>query len=66
MYESDKIILFIGLRLGYLQTKVALISMIQNYKIKLNPKTKTPFVMESTSLVLSPEGGIWLDVEKIN
>nr|QZM07447.1 cytochrome P450 monooxygenase CYP6SZ2 [Lasioderma serricorne] len=53
----------IGMRFGLMQTKIGLLALLRNHKFRLNPKTKTPLVFEKT-VVFSPEGGIWLDVER--
>ncbi|XP_008192269.1 probable cytochrome P450 6a14 [Tribolium castaneum] len=56
----------IGLRFGMLQSKVGLTALLKNYKISLSSKTKMPLEMEKSGLVTTVEGGMWLNVEKIN
>ncbi|KAJ3659268.1 hypothetical protein Zmor_010965 [Zophobas morio] len=56
----------IGLRFGMLQSKVGLTTLLKNYKIKLSSKTKTPLELDKNSFVTTAEGGIWIDVEKLN
>ncbi|XP_044255035.1 probable cytochrome P450 6a23 [Tribolium madens] len=58
--------LCIGMRFGLLQTKVGLTTILKNYKIKLNSKTKVPLIMDKKSFISSAEGGVWLDVDKLN
>nr|QTM97421.1 Cytochrome P450 [Sitophilus oryzae] len=55
----------IGLRFGLLQTKVGLISLLRNYRFTLNNKTKIPFEMEKSGIILSVKGDIWLDVKRV-
>lgn len=49
-----------------LQSKVGLTTVLRNYKIQLNEKTKTPLEMDKKAFVSSPEGGVWLNVEKLD
>lgn len=46
------------------QSKVGLAVLLKKYKFTLNSKTKTPLTMEPRNLILTPLGGIWLNVEK--
>jgi cytochrome P450 family 6 len=55
-----------GLRFGMLQSKVGLTTLLKNYKIKLSNRTKLPLTLETNSFITTAEGGIWLDVEKLN
>ncbi|KAF2886191.1 hypothetical protein ILUMI_19982 [Ignelater luminosus] len=55
----------IGVRFGVMQTKVGLAVLLRNYKFSLNHKTKTPLKMDPFSFILSVEGGIWLNAEKL-
>jgi cytochrome P450 family 6 len=49
-----------------LQSKVGLTTLLKNYKIKVSNRTKVPLTMEKNSFITTAEGGIWLDVEKLN
>ncbi|KAF2898969.1 hypothetical protein ILUMI_07205 [Ignelater luminosus] len=55
----------LGLRFGVMQTKVGLTVLLRNYKFSLNHKTKTPLKMDPYSYMLSVEGDIWLNAEKL-
>ncbi|CAG9857619.1 unnamed protein product [Phyllotreta striolata] len=54
----------IGMRFGMHQTKIGLITLLNNYRIKLNSKTITPLKYDKI-LFTSNIGGIWLDLEKV-
>jgi hypothetical protein len=54
-----------GLRFGMLQSKVGLTVLLKNFKIKLSKRTKLPLQLDKAAFVTSAEGGIWLDVEKL-
>lgn len=54
----------IGLRFGLMQSKVALIKLLTNFKFSPTKRTTVPMTFDSTSLVLSPKDGMWLKVEK--
>ncbi|KAJ3651670.1 hypothetical protein Zmor_017694 [Zophobas morio] len=56
----------IGMRFGLLQSKMGLVSLIRNFKFSLNEKTKQPLIYKPNSLVLSVEGEVWLNAERIN
>ncbi|KAF2882935.1 hypothetical protein ILUMI_23240 [Ignelater luminosus] len=56
----------IGMRFGLMQIKVALAVLVGNYKFFLNSKTRYPIVLDRQSLILSPLGGVWLNVEKVS
>ncbi|KAK9679998.1 Cytochrome P450 [Popillia japonica] len=56
----------LGLRFGLMQVKTGLISLIRNFKLKLNLRTEYPVKYDRKSFLTSPEGGLWIDVEKIN
>ncbi|KAH0821408.1 hypothetical protein GEV33_001383 [Tenebrio molitor] len=55
----------IGLRFGMLQSKVGLTELLKNYRIKLSNKVQLPLQMDKQSFISSAEGGVWLDVEKL-
>jgi cytochrome P450 family 6 len=55
-----------GLRFAVLQSKIGLVTLLKNYKIKLSPKTRIPLTLHKKGFIIMAEGGVWLDVEKIN
>ncbi|CAH1104625.1 unnamed protein product [Psylliodes chrysocephalus] len=55
----------IGMRFGIMQSKVGLVSILKNFKVSLNNKTKEPLKFLAASMIPQVEGGIWLNLEKI-
>lgn len=55
----------IGMRFGLLETKIGLVTMLSNYKFKVNPKTQEPIQLDPKVFITSAQGGIWLDSEAI-
>jgi len=50
------------MRFGLMQTKVGLISLLSNYEVRVSQKTPKPVVLDSRGFVLSPLGGMWLQI----
>ena len=61
---NTELLIFTGMRFGLMQTKVGLISLLSKYQISVSKKTPIPIVLEPTSFVLSPVGGMWLQIRK--
>lgn len=55
-----------GLRFGLMQSKIAIATILRNYKVTLNEKTSVPLEMEKLGIVTKAQGGIWLDITNIN
>ncbi|XP_030754993.1 probable cytochrome P450 6a14 [Sitophilus oryzae] len=55
----------IGLRFGKLQSKVALVSLLRNFRFTLGDKTQTPIKFKKISVVLSVEGDVWLNANEL-
>lgn len=55
----------IGLRFGMMQARVGLVTLIQNFEFTPCSKSTIPLVFSKRNLVLSPEGGLWLSVKKV-
>ncbi|KAB0791090.1 hypothetical protein PPYR_02890 [Photinus pyralis] len=55
----------LGLRFGLMQTKIGLLLMLKNFKFTLSDKTATPIELNPICFVLSVQGGIWLNAEKV-
>lgn len=56
--------IFTGQRFGILQTKQAVVSLLHNYNISITDETKLPLKFATDSVIVTPEGGIYLRFEK--
>ncbi|EDW85277.2 uncharacterized protein Dwil_GK18442 [Drosophila willistoni] len=54
-----------GMRFALTQMKAALVEILQNFNIKINPKTRKDNVLEDTYFMASLKNGIWLNFEAI-
>ncbi|XP_022220896.2 probable cytochrome P450 28d1 [Drosophila obscura] len=52
-----------GMRFALTQLKAALVEIVQNFEIKVNPKTRTDNELDDTYFMATLKGGIWLDFE---
>lgn len=55
----------LAFRLGFLITKVAVASIIGNFRVTLNKKTIVPLRIKK-ALLLDVEGGVWVDFVKVD
>lgn len=55
----------IGIRFGLLQSKVGLVSILRNYRVSVNRKTKVPLELDPCNWMTSAKGNIWLDVQSV-
>lgn len=55
----------IGLRFGMMQARIGLATLIANFKFKKSEKSVIPLEFSKKSMILTPLGGLWLDVENI-
>ncbi|XP_032669229.1 cytochrome P450 6A1-like [Odontomachus brunneus] len=56
----------IGARFAIYQTKVGLIKILRNYIVDICDKTQIPYINDPKAFLLSPRGGIYLRITKIN
>ncbi|XP_014233425.1 probable cytochrome P450 6a14 [Trichogramma pretiosum] len=56
----------IGTRFGVLQSKIALISLLMNFRITTCDKTPIPIGYSKCAVVQAPEGGVYVKFEKRN
>ncbi|XP_046751461.1 probable cytochrome P450 6a13 [Diprion similis] len=56
----------IGMRFGYLQTKIGLITLLSKYRFKPGPDTKVPLPADTGNFLHMPLGGVMLRVEERN
>ncbi|XP_050498209.1 probable cytochrome P450 6a13 isoform X2 [Diabrotica virgifera virgifera] len=52
----------IGLRLGKLQAKIGLITLLKNYRVIFNEKTKLP-ITYSFGTISNVKGGVWVNLD---
>jgi len=52
------------MRFGLMQTKVGLVSVLSKYQLNVSKKTAVPLVLDTTTFVLTPVGGMWLHIKK--
>ncbi|KAH1028059.1 hypothetical protein HUJ05_001463 [Dendroctonus ponderosae] len=55
----------IGLRLGKLETKVGLITLLRKFKFTINKKTPFPIQMEKRGFISTIQGDLWVDAVRI-
>ncbi|XP_045447875.1 cytochrome P450 9e2-like [Melitaea cinxia] len=55
----------IGSRFAMIVAKTAIVTLMRNFKFSAGPKTENPVKFHKTALLLKPESGIWVHVEKI-
>lgn len=53
----------LGYRFAFLVMKIFLVDMLSKFELSVCPKTNVPMKFTSSSLVLSSEGGFWLQVK---
>ncbi|KAK9499936.1 hypothetical protein O3M35_002871 [Rhynocoris fuscipes] len=54
----------IGKRFAKMEMQVALVKLLLKYKFTLNSKTISPLVYNSSSILMVPIGGIWIDLHR--
>ncbi|XP_055696373.1 cytochrome P450 6a9-like [Lutzomyia longipalpis] len=55
----------VGMRFGMMQTRVGLANFLSKYRVRTSPKTPIPIVLAPNTAVLTAQGGMWLQVEKV-
>ncbi|XP_047533353.1 cytochrome P450 9e2-like [Vanessa atalanta] len=55
----------IGIRFAMIVAKTAIVTLMRNFKFSSGPKTENPVKFHRNSMLLKPESGIWVHVEKI-
>lgn len=54
------------MRFATVQSKAAVAEIVMNFEIDLNPKTNRKYVLDPTSFIVKPLGGIWLNLKKLH
>nr|AAW69913.1 cytochrome P450 CYP6BB1v4 [Ochlerotatus sollicitans] len=55
----------IGMRFGVMQAKIGLVTLLQNFKFRVNSRTPIPMEFEPASVTLSPKNGMYLQIERV-
>jgi cytochrome P450 family 6 len=55
---------FPGMRMGLLQAKVGLVSLLSKYNFQVCKKTSVPLNIDTKSIITSAAGGVWLKITK--
>ena len=55
----------IGMRFGLMQSKLAIVKLLQSFELSPNDKTPIPMKFVPASPFLAPVGGMWLNLKKI-
>lgn len=55
----------LGMRFALTQVKAAVVDVIKNYEITVNPKTQEPIELDPKEFLTVAKGGIWLDFAKL-
>lgn len=56
----------IGLRFGMMQARIGLVTLLNNFEFSLNKKTIHPIQYVPRSFILTPKGGVYLNLKKVN
>jgi hypothetical protein len=59
-----RILLISGMRFGLMQTKVGLVSILSKYQLSVSKETTVPLVLDPKTFIISPVGGMWLQIKK--
>lgn len=62
---SETNIFFLGVRLGYIQSKVGIITALTNYKFSVHESTKPPFEISPGHILLSFKKDPLLNVTRL-
>lgn len=55
----------IGMKFGFMQTKLGLAKLIESFEFSICDKTKIPLPIDSVSLLHIPKGGVYLKMKRI-
>ncbi|XP_060530423.1 uncharacterized protein LOC132704440 [Cylas formicarius] len=56
----------LGLRFGMLQSRVGIATLLRRYSFSLNEKTRAPIGIQRGAFITAIDGGLWLNIAKIN
>lgn len=55
----------IGLRFGLMQARVGMVTLLSNFEFSTCDETAIPLQMDKSSIILSPSGGMWLNMKNV-
>ncbi|XP_068633173.1 cytochrome P450 9e2-like [Battus philenor] len=55
----------IGMRFAMISAKIAMVSLLKNFKFSVCTKTENPVKIEKHSMLLKPASGLWVKLEKL-
>ncbi|KAI4502992.1 hypothetical protein M0802_002036 [Mischocyttarus mexicanus] len=55
----------VGLRMGLLQTKAAIVNLLTKYRIERNPRTKYPVELNVLGVISTPVDGLWVYLKRL-
>ncbi|KAF5285082.1 hypothetical protein FQA39_LY16771 [Lamprigera yunnana] len=55
----------IGYQHGSIMSKLAVASLLKDFKLTVNPKMKSPITFKKTTFVLRADDGVWLNFEEL-
>ncbi|CAH2048653.1 unnamed protein product, partial [Iphiclides podalirius] len=55
----------IGTRFAMVAAKIAMVSLLRNFKFSACKKTQNPVKIDKVSVLLKPESGLWVKIEKL-
>ncbi|XP_045537777.1 probable cytochrome P450 6a14 [Papilio machaon] len=55
----------LGLRQGYVESKLALVKLLHKYELILDERTPVPMKIKASALACVPDGGVWLKLRKL-
>jgi len=58
--------IIVGMRFSLTQIKAALVEIVRNFDIKVNPKTRKDNEIDDTYFMPALKGGVWLDFVERN
>ncbi|CAH0728504.1 unnamed protein product, partial [Brenthis ino] len=56
----------LGLRQGYIQSKLALVRLLHKYELVLDDRTLVPMKIKASSLACAAQGDIWIRLKKLD
>lgn len=54
-----------GLRFAIISAKMAMVTLLKNFKFSICDKTNDPIKIDKRTFLLKAEGGLWVRLEKI-